>query len=145
MGVEQARRMAQVQKNVEAVQRATERARAEAERQRFGFWEELQRRFSQAWFGQVRVESQEQDAKRLNNVLPRYPEAAKRAGVQGTVRLLITIGKDGAVTNTRVLSGHPLLAEAAVDAVRLWRYAPTLSDGKPVAVVTIVGVEFRLN
>jgi TonB family protein len=141
---ERMRRFVEAQKFSEQARLAGERARAEAERGR-GIFEELQRRFSVAWYGQVRVESKEQDAKRLNNVLPPYPEAAKRAGIQGTVQLLVTIGKDGSVTNIRVLSGHPMLAEAAAGAVRLWRYSPTLSNDKPVAVVTIVGVEFRLN
>lgn len=130
-------------KFVEA-QKYYEQGRVQAERSR-GIFEELQRRFSEAWFGQVRVDSKEQDAKRLNNVLPLYPEAAKRAGIQGTVQLLVTIGKDGSVSNIRVLSGHAVLAEAAANAVRQWRYSPTLANDKPVAVVTIVGVEFRLN
>jgi TonB family protein len=135
--VERAQKLAEAQKYYA-------QGRAEPERSR-GFLEELQSRLREAWYGQVRVNSKEQDAKRLNNVLPLYPEAAKRAGIQGIVQLVITIGKDGKVTNTRLLSGHPMLAEAAIDAVRQWRYSPTVSNGKPVAVVTLVAVEFRLD
>jgi TonB family protein len=132
------------QLDVERAQKLAEQARAEAERS-YGIFEQLHRRIREAWFGHIRVDSKEQDARRLNNVLPVYPELAKRAGIQGTVQLIVTIGKDGAVTDARVVSGHPMLAEAAVEAVRQWRYSPTIVNGRPVTVVTAVAIEFRLN
>jgi protein TonB len=71
------------------------------------------------------------------------PELARQAGVQGLVILEITIGTDGAVTDAKVLRSIPLLDRAALDAVRQWRYEPTLLNGQPVPVVMTVTVEFR--
>ena len=55
------------------------------------------------------------------------------------------IGKDGAITSLEVMSGHPLLQQAALDAVRQWRYQPTLLNGEPVDVDTTIDVIFSLN
>jgi TonB family protein len=71
-----------------------------------------------------------------------YPDAAKTAGVQGTVRLQVQIGIDGHVTEIKVLSGHPLLVPAAIDAVRDYIYKPYLLNGNPVAVKTTVDAGF---
>ena len=71
-----------------------------------------------------------------------YPKEAKEAGVTGDVKLAITIGKDGLVTNVKVLSGHPLLAQAAEDAVRQWVYKPTLLNGQPVETESSVMIHF---
>lgn len=90
----------------------------------------------------VRVGSQAQAAKLISQPKPEYPAPAKSAGVQGTVRLEAVVGKDGTVEKLRVLSGHPLLVEAAVAAVGRWRYQPTLLNGNAVEVVTEVDVEF---
>jgi TonB family protein len=71
-----------------------------------------------------------------------WPEAAQRADVRGTVLVEFTIAIDGSVTNARILRGIPLLDEAALDCVRLWRYEPTLLDGRPVPRVMIAAVSF---
>jgi protein TonB len=71
-----------------------------------------------------------------------YPDAAKTAGVQGTVRLQVQIGIDGHVTEIKVLSGHPLLVPAAIDAVKDYIYKPYLLNGNPVAVRTTVDAGF---
>ncbi len=61
------------------------------------------------------------------------------------VRLSVLIGTDGRVENVRVVSGHPLLVTAALEAVRQWIYQPTLLNGKPVQVITTVDVNFALD
>jgi protein TonB len=63
---------------------------------------------------------------------------------QGTVRFEATVGKDGSVENLKVVSGPPLLVQAAQDAVKQWVYRPTLVNGVPVEVVTTVDVNFSL-
>jgi TonB family protein len=73
---------------------------------------------------------------------PVYPREAKDAGIQGAVRLELVIGKDGKVQDLKVVSGHPLLAKAAMKAVSKWRYKPSLVGGEPVEVVTEVDVNF---
>ena len=76
---------------------------------------------------------------------PEYPQIAKMARVQGTVRLAAIITKDGLIESLKVLSGPPLLVKAAVDAVARWRYQPTLLNGDPVEVATEIDVNFVLN
>lgn len=75
---------------------------------------------------------------------PIYPDAAREARISGVVILEAVIGKDGAVQNVRVITGHPLLAPAAVDAVSQWRYEPTLLNDQLVEVVTTITVTFSL-
>ena len=81
----------------------------------------------------------------INRVQPEYPKEARKERISGTVRLHVIIQKDGAVGQLQVVSGHPLLVQAAIDAVRQWRYRPTLLDGNPVEVDTTVDVIFQLN
>jgi periplasmic protein TonB len=76
---------------------------------------------------------------------PEYPEIARMARVQGTVRLAALITKEGAIESVQVLSGPPLLVKAAMDAVARWRYQPTLLDGEPVEVSTEIDVNFVLG
>jgi len=76
---------------------------------------------------------------------PQYSALAKAARVQGTVKLQAVIAVDGSIQNLRVMSGSPLLANAALEAVRQWRYQPTLLSGKPVEVVTEIDVVFTLS
>ena len=83
-------------------------------------------------------------AKLISQTKPDYPPLAKMARIQGSVRLEAIIGKDGTVLNLKVISGHPLLAKAAMDAVVTWRYQPTLLNGEPVEVDTEVVVNFTL-
>lgn len=81
----------------------------------------------------------------LVRVEPNYPMAARRAGLEGDVRLEATLAADGRVEQVRVLSGQPLLAEAARAAVERWRYEPTYLNGRPVAVLLRVTVQFHLQ
>jgi len=92
----------------------------------------------------IRIGANVQQAKRLVTVTPVYPPEAKAQGIEGQVRLEATLGKDGKVENLQVLSGDPLLAAAALDAVRQWQYQTTLLNGDPVEVVTEIAVNFTL-
>ena len=93
----------------------------------------------------VSVGGQVQAAKLINQVRPIYPPLAKQARISGTVRLHALIGKDGTVQQLEMQSGHPLLVQAALDAVRQWRYQPTLLNGEPVEVETFIEVVFTLS
>lgn len=93
----------------------------------------------------IRVSTGVQEAKLIRRVQPRYPPIAKQARIQGTVQLEAVIAKDGTIQNLQVIQGHPLLAQAAIDAVSQWRYEPTLLNNEPVEVVTQVNVVFKLN
>lgn len=75
-------------------------------------------------------------------VVPDYPPIAKAARIQGVVRIQIRVTENGEVTNLRVISGHPMLVQAAMDAVRKWKYKPFLRDGQPVSIETIAEVNF---
>jgi len=76
---------------------------------------------------------------------PVYPPLAVMAHVQGTVMLQAILGKDGTVQDLKVLRGHPLLLRAALDAVKIWRYQPTLLNSEPVDVLTEIDVNFNLG
>lgn len=78
-------------------------------------------------------------------VRPVYPIIAQEAHVEGTVVLQATISKNGTIENLRVTSGPVLLQQAALDAVRQWRYRPYLLNGQPVDVETTVNVIFKMN
>jgi protein TonB len=93
----------------------------------------------------VPVVSKLQELKLLFKVDPVYPEIALHARVSGTVVLSAIIDEEGQVQNLKVLSGHPLLIQAAVDAVRRWRYRPTILNGEPVSVSSVVTVVFRIR
>jgi periplasmic protein TonB len=81
----------------------------------------------------------------IRRVQPEYPEIARATHLSGTVRLQAIIGTDGTVRDLDVLSGSPILARAAVEAVRQWRYRPTLLNGAPVEVETYITVNFVLS
>jgi TonB family protein len=95
--------------------------------------------------GRLRVGGNVQSAKIINRVQPVYPVEAAQAGISGTVRLHVILAKDGTVKELELLSGHPMLAQAALDAVRQWTYQPTLLNGFPVEVDTTIDVIFTLN
>lgn len=116
----------------------------ESEHQTGGL-EEFRRKFEVMWWGGVRVDPGTQQRKLIHSVRPKYPDVARHAGIEGTVRLRAIIDKDGTVQDVKVISGPAVLAQAATEAVRQWQYAPTLMDGKPVNVVTTVTVEFKLQ
>lgn len=94
---------------------------------------------------QIRVAGAVQQRNLLEKQPPVYPPEAKQAHIQGLVRLNVTIGRDGRVQNIELESGHPLLAEAAIDAVRQWVYRPTLLNGEPIEVLSQVDVNFTLR
>jgi protein TonB len=75
---------------------------------------------------------------------PEYPEIAKMTRTEGAVEFEAVIGKDGTIEELKVLRGHPLLVKAALEAVRRWRYQPTLLNGEPIEVVTEITVNFKL-
>jgi periplasmic protein TonB len=81
----------------------------------------------------------------VNKVQPVYPPLARQTRISGTVRLHAIISKTGTVQQLEVISGHPLLVRAAMDAVQQWRYKPTLLNGEPVEVDTTIDVIFSLN
>jgi len=85
-----------------------------------------------------------QAAHLVNRVQPVYPPLARQTRISGTVKLHAIIGKNGAVEQLQVVSGHPLLVQSALDAVRQWRYQPTLLNGEPVEVDTEIDVIFSL-
>ncbi len=95
--------------------------------------------------GPVRVGGNVQAARIVNRVQPIYPPLARQTRISGTVRLHAIISKDGTIDKLEVMSGHPLLQQAALDAVRQWRYQPTLLNGEPVEVDTTIDVIFSLN
>ena len=76
---------------------------------------------------------------------PLYPAAAKQQGIQGAVHFRAVIGVDGSIQELSVIDGHPLLAPAAIEAVKKWKYKPYLVDGKPVEVETTITVNFTLT
>lgn len=81
----------------------------------------------------------------VKKVQPAYPPLARQARIQGTVTLQAEISKDGSIENLRLVSGHPMLAPAAIEAVKQWRYKPYMLNGEPVAVETTVMVNFTLS
>jgi periplasmic protein TonB len=86
-----------------------------------------------------------QAANLIHQVKPIYPPLARITRTQGVVVLEALIDMEGAIGSLRVLSGPPLLIEAAIDAVRQWKYRPTLLNGEPVEVITTVTVTFTLQ
>src|SRR5216684_3357529 len=80
----------------------------------------------------------------INRVQPVYPPLARQTRISGAVRLHAIIGKDGNVLQLEVLSGHPLLVQSALDAVRQWKYSPVLLEGDPVEVDTTIDVIYSL-
>ena len=95
--------------------------------------------------GRTRVGGDVQAAKLIFAPKPEYPPMARLVRIQGTVRLEAVISADGRIQNLQVLSGHPLLVNAALQAVAQWRYQPTLLNGEPVEVQTEIDVNFILG
>jgi TonB family protein len=102
------------------------------------WWEDLQR-IRRPLAGDVHA------ARLIYKVAPEYPKKAREKRVEGVVRLRVVVGKDGTLHGFTVVTGDPLLTEAAIKAVRHWRYTPTLLDGQPVEVSTTIDVTFQLN
>jgi periplasmic protein TonB len=93
----------------------------------------------------VRPGGQIEAPKKIKDVPPVYPAIAQASRVQGVVILEALIGVDGRVNDVRVLRSHPLLDQAAIDAVKQWMFKPTKLNGEPVPVVMTVTVDFRLQ
>lgn len=93
----------------------------------------------------IRVASRVVEANLIHDVTPQYPSEAGRARIEGTVVLLAVIGTDGSVKDVRVESGLPILAQAAIDAVKQWRYRPYMIDGEPVEVDSRITINFNLS
>ena len=93
----------------------------------------------------VRIGGNVQAAKMVRQIQPLYPQIAKTAHVQGTVILHAIIAKDGSVQELQYISGPALLMRSAMDAVRQWKYQPTLLNGEPVEVDTTISVVFTLS
>ena len=85
------------------------------------------------------------EANLIHDVAPQYPPEAGRARIEGAVVLMAVIGKDGSVKDVRVESGLPILAQAAIDAVRQWRYKPYMIEGEPVEVDSRITINFNLS
>lgn len=93
----------------------------------------------------IRVSSGVAQGFLVSKVNPEYPPEAREQGIQGVVLLKVNIDKEGNVYNVELISGHPLLAPAAIDAVKRWKYRPYLLNGTPVEVETQVQVNFTLT
>src|SRR5690349_11780738 len=81
----------------------------------------------------------------IKKVQPAYPPLARQARIQGSVLLQAQISKEGTIEHLTLISGHPMLAPAAIEAVKQWRYKPYMLNGEPVAVDTQVVVNFTLS
>lgn len=93
----------------------------------------------------IRVDVFSQAQKLKSTVKPQYPIAAQRMKVQGRVAVEVLISKDGVPQNTHTVSGHPQLARAAEDAVKKWRWEPTLVNGQAVEVISQVVMDFKIS
>ncbi|MGC1646329.1 MAG: energy transducer TonB [Candidatus Sulfotelmatobacter sp.] len=94
--------------------------------------------------GRVRVSPGVEQGLVVTKVPPQYPPEAKDAHIQGVVLMNVIVDKEGNVANVQLISGHPLLAPAAIDAVKQWKYKPYLLNETPVEVETQVHVNFTL-
>lgn len=93
----------------------------------------------------VRVGGKVQAPTLIRRVMPIYPQLARAARISGTVKLLGILSRDGRIIQLQVVSGHPLLVTAALDAVKQWVYQPTLLNDEPVEVVAPIDVNFTLG
>jgi TonB family protein len=93
----------------------------------------------------IQVGGNVQAANLIRQTRPAYPPLAKQARIQGTVRFNAVIAKDGTIETLTVVSGHPMLIQAAREAVNQWQYKPTLLNGEPVEVLTTIDVNFPPN
>jgi len=93
--------------------------------------------------GPVKIGGDVKEPRLISSVLPVYPLAARQTGVEGEVIVNTTIDKNGSVVGVHVISGPPLLRQAALDALRRWKYDPSRLNGQPVAVEMQVTIKFR--
>jgi periplasmic protein TonB len=95
--------------------------------------------------GPARVSGGVMAGQKIAGPNPQYPAIAKQARIQGTVVLAATISKTGSIENLHVVSGPPMLVNAALEAVKQWRYKPYLLSGEPTEVETTINVNFSLS
>jgi periplasmic protein TonB len=93
----------------------------------------------------MRVSAGVQMAKLMKKVIPEYPPLARSTRTSGVVHLIGIIARDGTIRNLQLVSGHPLLTRAAIEAVQQWIYQPTLLNGEPVEVIAPIDVNFTLG
>jgi periplasmic protein TonB len=93
----------------------------------------------------IRIASRVAEANLIHDVPPQYPPEAGRERIEGTVVLMAVIGKDGSVEDVQVVSGLPLLAQAAIEAVKQWRYKPYLLNGEPTEIDSRITINFTLS
>src|SRR5207253_1314956 len=93
--------------------------------------------------GPIRVGGLVKEPRSIKMVPPVYPLMASRARVSGMVVLEATLTTEGMVDAIKVISGHPLLTQAAIDCVNQWRYEPTLLNGVPVPVIMTAKISFE--
>ena len=93
----------------------------------------------------INVGGNVQAARAISRPNPVYPQLARQARIQGIVKLEAVIDESGKITDLKVISGHPLLVQAALDAVRQWRYQPTVLNNVAVQVATTIDVNFTLS
>jgi protein TonB len=93
----------------------------------------------------VKVSEGVLQAQLISRIEPRYPPLGVQLKMEGTVVLHAIIGRDGRISALEVVSGSPFFVQAALDAVRQWRYRPTMLNGEPVEVDTTITVMFRLH
>jgi protein TonB len=92
----------------------------------------------------LRISSGVADGNKIHDVQPTYPQMARIAHIQGDVILQATISKAGTIENLRGVQGHPILIQAAMDAVKQWKYKPYILNGEPVEVETQIKVQFHM-
>lgn len=92
----------------------------------------------------LRVSSGVAEGNKIHDVTPTYPQMARVAHIQGDVLLQATISKTGVIENLRGVSGHPILIQAAMEAVKQWKYKPYILNGEPVEVETTIKVQFHM-
>jgi len=116
-------------------------------------WEELEsglpnhaarRDAPQVAVPEVQVPAEEMQKLLVHKVDPEYPAAARQEKLQGVIVLDVLVGRDGSVLETRALNGPDVLAQAAMAALRWWKFEPYSVQGKPAVVETTVAVEFKL-
>jgi periplasmic protein TonB len=93
----------------------------------------------------IRVGGNVQQGMVLQQAIPVYPLLARKARISGAVQLVGVVGTDGRIRELQLVSGHPLLVQAALDAVRQWIYRPTYLNGEPVEVVAPIIVTFSMS
>lgn len=113
----------------------------------FYFVEGKFRWFTQSWYEPFQTPARRSiiPGKVVKKVQPEYPAEARENKIEGIVKLQVILRKDGSVTVQNVLLGDPVLSPAAIEAVRQWRYEPTLLDGKPIDLETTIEVAFTLK